>query len=239
MTVAIPAPHQTKLRDGIVAFIDGDLSDARRLLALDVRNAFPMISLGKNPVLIHRNSSIEVIEKYEHLSIPSDLRLHITSPKDQIMFDVSSIWGMLNFLYYVPVTHFFTHVGLPYSHTKALVKPGKREIWNQAALINPIRDKQFSQFTRFGIEFFLHSSGFNAADVRRMPLTMPNMNMRLASDARDEVFGPFWFGAIQRRNLPARLDMMFSIRMFFAEPDYKTPSTFTFVPLGEFVRRPR
>jgi hypothetical protein len=54
-----PSPSPAKLEDGIVAFIHGD----RKSLAIDVRNAFPMIHLGKDAVLIHPDGSFENLKR--------------------------------------------------------------------------------------------------------------------------------------------------------------------------------
>jgi hypothetical protein len=229
----------SRLEDGTVGFIHGDLPVAHKLLAIDVRQAFPMISLGKGPILIHPDWSQEEIQKADHLSVPPDLRLHITSHTTHIMFDVSPIWSMLNTLSLVPVTHFFTFVGVPFAHTKPLVRPGGRKVWNEAVLIFPIADKEFSANTRFGIEFFIHSTGSFHDHVVALPFTISSMNMRLASDRTGPVFGPYWFGAIQRRGSPPRQDIMFSIRMCYAAPVDNRPVTFTYTPLAEFARRPR
>jgi hypothetical protein len=234
-----PFTPPAKLKDGIVTFIQGELPDARKLLAIDVRHSFPMISLGKNPILIHPDGSMEDIKRADHLSVPADLRLHITSPTTHIMFDVSPIWDMIDILPRSPITHLFSFVGLPIDFATPLVKPGQRKVWHQGALISPMPDKNFSLDTRLCIEFFIHSIEFCVADTEAVPFTIPKMNMRLAPDRNGPVFGPFYFGELQRRDRPPRGDIMFSIRMCWTTPEDNRPTTFTYTPLAEFARRHR
>lgn len=196
-----------------------------------------MISLGKNPILIHADGSFENIEQANHLSLPPDLRLHITSHNYHIRFDVSSIWDMLNNLSLIPATHLFTFIDVPFAQTKPLVS--RRKVWQQAVLIAPIPDKDFSSDTRMCIEFFIHSTEFKQKDIEVLPFTIPKMNLRAAPDPTGAIFGPYWFGELQRRDCNPRLDLMYSIRMCYAAPQDSRPVSFTFVPLPEFDRRPR
>jgi hypothetical protein len=244
VTESVPARQSTKLKDGIVAFIHGNLPGAQKLLAIDVRDAFPMISFGEvvGVILLHSDGSQEAIEA-DHLSVPPNLRLHITirNPRiefDQIMFDVSPLMEALNNPS-IPVTHFFTFIGVPYLHTEPLVKPGKKKVWYRGALITPLKDNGFTNDTRMSIEFYLHTGDFNEKDIEGLPFTIPHMNMRLAPDRGGAVFGPFSFGGIQRRDLPSRQDIKFSIRMCYAEPADARPVVFIYTPLAQYYRRPR
>lgn len=189
--------------------------------------------------MIYTDGSFEEIKGADHLSVPADLRMHITSHTDHIRFDISPIWDMLDNLSLIPITHIFTFIGVPFVYAKPLVKQFQRKLWHQAALISPIPDDNFSSDSRMCVEFFIHSMEFLRKNVEGLPFTIPRMNMRVAPDRSGAVFGPFWFGELQRRNCPSRPDVTFSIRMCYSAPQDNRPVTFTYTPLAEFDRRPR
>jgi hypothetical protein len=199
-----------RIDNGIIGFIMGDLPGAQKLLALLVTNTFPIIPLGKNPILLHTDGTFELLTGFEHTSIPPDLRLHMSSNDEHLFFDISELRPSIEQETPLGVCHLFTHIALPFGRTEPLVPPGERRRWFQAALISPARDEQFAFATRLFVDFFIHSLNADTRAVVEREFTHPGM--RLAADNSGPILGPFEFGAIQRRAMPVRRDLAFTIR---------------------------
>jgi hypothetical protein len=225
-----------RVRNGIIAFVMGDLPAAQRLLSLEVTNTFPIVRLGRMPILLHKDGVAEELVGFDHISIPADLRLHMTHDDRHVIFDVADLWTALEREMPVVPHHLFTHIGLPFGKTDPLVAPGSRKRWQQAAIVSPLPDNKFGQSTRLFIDFFIHSISADQSGIENFGFVCTNM--RLARDHHGSVFGPFEFSAIQRHRLPVRPDLGFSLRFGYTELE-DNDSTYTYSPLSIYARRDR
>ena len=189
--------------------------------------------------MVHCDGHQENLNHCDHLSIPPDFRIHLTGRDEHIFFDISQIRNLIDAKSPIPITHLFSFIGLPNWRSATLVKAGKRKIWNEAALVSPTKDHPFTENTRLGIDFYLHSAPLVASEILGSPPIFPGVVTRLACDRPGAIFGPFSYSAVQRRNAPPREDMKFSIRMFYTEYGGIPSASYVFSPLSISLRRPK
>lgn len=183
-----------------------------KLLDIEITNSYPLIALTPRTNLICSERRY-LINNYNHLTIPPDFRLHLTSLCNRVFFDIASLQ---DFLYGkgTSLFHYFTVVGLPSSRALPLIPPEKTRTWHGAMIISPFKDEKFNSSTRLFIDFFLHYLPMNFNTVYRAPFAAPNM--RLAFDRHGAIIGPHSFADMQRRKKPEQ-DVFFTMRFGFVE----------------------
>lgn len=221
-----------RLKNGMITIVGNQTVPGPKLLDVEITNSFPLISLGSSAILFCQGSEGEDISQYDHLTMPSDLRLHLSGKKERIFFDVSQIWEKVdrNISFF---THYFTFVGLPYHRVPPMVQEGKMKSWYQGMIIAPSHDREFNASTRFFLDFFLHTSNIDLDTMVNYPFATDNM--RLAADRSGVVIGPYSFDALQRKIKPVR-QVYFSFRMGYAELD-DSETSYVYTPLKVFSRR--
>lgn len=223
------------MHNGIIAFIMDSLPSGPMLLRIEIANTFPIIPLGSSPILIHQDGTEEELQGYDHLSLPSDLRLHLSHRDTHIFFDVAPIWHALEHGT-LPLTHLCTHIGLPHKRTPPVVAPGTSKTWFGAEFISPFRDAAFTDLTRLFIDIFIHTIDVPHESISAFPFLMPHM--RLATDRTSSIIGPYAFESIQRRKTTTYEGLGFSIRFGYVDMA-DNDSTYTYSPLGIYSRRKR
>ncbi len=122
-----------KLKNGMIAIIDGYISNkSKKWLDIEITNYFPMIALPDKSFLISPDGK-EDISNYDHLSIPGDLRLHLSSKENHIFFDASVAWALQDGEGDEPL-HFFSYIDLPTEQAPFLIGLKKRK-WNEVVLL--------------------------------------------------------------------------------------------------------
>ncbi len=146
------------LKNGMIVFMKDGRFPGKKFLDIEVTNTFPLISITKQTILINSLQEEEIIQGYDHIAIPGDLRLHISSPKDHIFFNVNPVWDFIErSKSLTEPLHYFTIFGLPSKFSREVIDPGKTKSWHQATIISPFKDKEFNESTRLFIDFFIHS----------------------------------------------------------------------------------
>lgn len=223
-----------QLKNGMIVFMRDQLFPGPKLLDIEITNTFPLIALTNETHLVYSSQKTEILSGYDHIAIPPDFRLHISGSKDHIFFNAIPVWNFLEGNSTKPF-HYFSIIGLPARINQVLVKPGENRKWHQAEIIYPFKDDKFNGSTRLFIDFFLHSIYTSQDFIYKAPLIMKGL--RLATDQRGSVLGPYQFESIQRRKKPI-INTMFSIRFGFANID-DNESIYIFTPLDIFQKRPR
>jgi hypothetical protein len=202
----------SKLRNGMIAFIDGTISNtSKKWLDIEITNTFPLIALPKTSLVLP-NGQTEEIKEYDHVSIPADLRTHLSGPKGKIFFDATQAWAIKDGQAAGPL-RLFTFANLPIQFAPYLSGEQTRT-WNEAALISPKQDSKFDPATtRMFIDFFIHK---NPADEKITNAPFAHENMRLAYDNSGPLLGPFSFEGLQRK-YQTEPELLFTIRFGFAE----------------------
>jgi len=224
--------NMPRMKNGLIAFMRDQVVPGPKLLSIEVTNTFPLIALTPETHLIRADQQSEILKGYCHLSIPADLRLHITGPDDRVFFDVTPVWEALE-KENSPPLHYFTLIGPPARIDQPLVRPGERRVWNQAALFSPFQDNPFNPSTRLFIDFFLQRENSNLEGVVNYPFAMSGM--RLGEDRHGSVIGPYPFSEIQRKTRP-KSDIGFVIRFGFAEID-NNDAMYIYTPLKVYEKR--
>lgn len=223
----------TKLKNGMIAIIGNQTLPGPKLLDIEITNTFPIINLKPRAFLINNAHISEDVSEYNHLSIPPDLRLHLTSATHHLFFDANSIWDFIeknNFGFF----HYFTFIGLPFKKASPLVKDGETKTWSKSELVFPSQDKDFNQDTRTFIDFFVHNL---SSDIKRkeMPPFIFN-NMRPAA-SEGNVIGPYLFEDLQRKNVKFK-DVAFSMRLGYINMNNWTDeAVYLYTPLTVFKKR--
>ncbi|OGF26524.1 hypothetical protein A2242_03885 [Candidatus Falkowbacteria bacterium RIFOXYA2_FULL_47_9] len=215
----------------MIAFIDGAISNtSKKWLDIEITNTFPLIALPKT-LLVLPDGITEEIKEYDHVSIPADIRTHLSGSKGKIFFDATQAWTIKDGQTVGPL-RLFTFVNLPIQLAPYL--SGKQtKVWHEGALISPKQDGKFDPATtRMFIDFFIHK---NSADETITNAPFAHENMRLAYDNSGPLLGPFSFEGLQRK-YPTESDLLFTIRFGFAELEPKK-TAFLFVPFKIYERR--
>jgi hypothetical protein len=223
--------NATKLRNGTIAFLGSSQLPGPVFLELTITNSFPMLVL-RNAYWLKADGAIEDVSAYDHLSIPPDLRLHLSGP-DHLFFDAASLWRVADGSGQQPFAHCFTAISPPHYRSRPFVEPGARKRLNQCAFISPLHDKAFNGTTRLGIDFFVHRWPLDTAVILQQPYIVAGT--RLARDATGSVAGPYSFDSLQRRAKP-RGPLAFSIRMTYVDMEDDASLCF-YTPLPVFARR--
>ena len=128
-----------------------DRDIGRKVFDLKIMQTFPIISIDNdNSILVTKNLEEMPISGYDHLSIPPDLNLHLTSHgglERHLKFKTDFVdynTGLLknNFL------HLFTWLSKPISLYRE-----PHGTWNQAQMIFPPKDDLFTTNTGIFVDF--------------------------------------------------------------------------------------
>ena len=228
-------PHPKKLKNGMIAVIDGGLSaTTRKWLDIEVSNRWPLVALGGRGRLLCASQAHEVAGE-AHLSLPPDLRLHVTTSAEHIFFDARPAWAVADGDA-AEALRWFTVMGRPLASGDSLTG-GKPRKWNQVALLSPfVDDKCDPTRTRVFLDFFLHAAG-HAAPTAAAPLALASM--RLAYDRGGCTFGPFRLASLHRRQPPRGNDLMITFRFGFVElDDVDAERIYIHTALPLYERRP-
>ena len=222
-----------KLRNGMIAFIEGTISNtSKKWLDIEITNTFPLIALPKTRLIL-TNETYEEIDnfEYDHISIPADLRTHLSGKKGKVFFDTTEAWAIRDGHTTGPL-RLFTFVNLPINDSTYL-SGDKKRLWDQVALISPKLDSKFNaENTRMFIDFFIHKNSDDST-ITKMPFAQKDM--RLAYDNSGPLLGPFSFESLQRK-YDTEPEMLFTIRFGFTELE-PSDTAFLFVPFEVFERR--
>lgn len=222
----------SKLKNGMIAFIDGTISNiSKKWLDIEITNTFPLIALPKTRLMLP-NGAFEEIEnsEYDHLSIPADLRAHLSGKKGKVFFDATEAWAIKAGQAAGPL-RLFTFANLPIQNAPYL-SGEKTRSWDQTTLISPKPDEQFdSAKTRIFIDFFIHRNLDNTT-ITDAPFA--HESMRLAYDNSGPLLGPFSFEGLQRK-YDTEPELLFTIRFGFAELE-PSDTAFLFLPFEIFKR---
>lgn len=219
----------------MIAFLRDQVFPGPKMLDIEITNTFPLIPLEDEVHLLRPGKEVEILRGYDHIAIPSDFRLHISSKSDHIFFDATSLWNLVDNDRdgYI---HYFTIVGLPASKAKDLVPAGKTKTWHEAMMVSPFKDKDFNDNTRLFVDFFLHNLPLNPDDMAKHPFAIDGM--RLATDQHGSIIGPHSFASLQRKKKPLK-DVAFSIRFGYINLETNKEITYIYAPLDIFQRRAR
>jgi hypothetical protein len=202
-----------RLPNGMIFFLgNDDIKPGCRLLDIEITNSFPLISVTNTTYLIGPNRASRTLTGYDHLSIPPDYKLHLSSSNQHLFFNVTPVWEMLQRFTPEPF-HFFTIIGLPARLMASNALQGPRK-WHGCAIISPFLDSEFNATTRFSLDFFLHRFPINPASIDTTPFVIDGM--RHARDRSGSVVGPFTFGGLQRKTQPTH-NIMLSMRMGYID----------------------
>ena len=222
------------MKNGIIVFMRDQVIPGKKMLDIRVTNPFPLISLEDEVHLLGPNRESEVLLNYDHISIPPDLKLHITGRNEHIFFNMTPVWAALD-SDRPEFVHYFTIVGLPAGRARELVPDGERRTWQEGMVISPFHDADFNDSTRLFVDFFLHNAPTETEDIARYPLVMNGM--RLASDQQGPVIGPYPFADLQRRRKPDE-NIELSLRFGYVNLSDDAESTYIWCPLDIYQRRP-
>lgn len=219
------------MNNGMIAFMRDQTIPGPVMLDIEITNTFPIISLTEVTKLVYGEGE-EILKNYDHISIPSDFRLHITGEKEHIFFDVTPVLDLLKTHNNEPV-HYFTIIGLPANLARELVPHGKTKTWHEAMIISPFKDSLYNDSTRLFIDFFLHNSELAQDAFIKFPFLREGM--RLAGDAHGAVIGPHSFASTQRKRRNDH-DLMFTMRFGYVEIESNSVMC-VHTPLKVFQRR--
>jgi len=221
-----------KLKNGMIAVIDGEISSkSKKYLDIEITNFAPLIGLPERAFLVKPDTSSEDIGRFDHFSIPSDLRMHLTGDHGHIFFNAQPLRDLRDRTVMGSVRA-FTFIGVPVG-IAPLLYGEKTRVWNQVIFLSPFPDAQFNpSTTRIFLDFFLHNT--IELDFTLAPFVMENM--RLAYDRSGCTLGPFLYSDLQRRQAASPNDLMFTIRFGYVEmePD---DAVYLYTPLDIYERR--
>jgi len=222
------------LRNGIIGFLASGRLPGRIYSSIAITNTFPMIYL-KAAVLHFVDGSTADVAAYDHLSVPPDLRLHLSGrAANPIYFDVSSVWQLIAEGDASRAAHCFSVISRPFKDLDRFPLPAKRKRVSQALFVSPKPDAHFNSNTRLVLDFFVHYRHTPMEAIADHPPIRGGV--RHANDAHGDVVGPFPFNSLQRRDSRQPDSVGFSIRMGFAELGAE-PMMHLIVPLPVFPGR--
>ncbi len=202
-----------RLSNGTIMILGADDKNiGRKVFDLKIMQTFPIISIDNdNSILVTKDLKEKSISGYDHLSIPPDLNLHLTShigPDRHLEFQTDFVdhnSGLLlnDFL------HLFTWMSKPISSYKE-----PRGTWFQAQMIFPSKDILFTANTGIFVDFFVHNV-MNKVLVSEHPLF--NESMRLVGDNSGYIVGPYDFEQLIRGNHKFTPKFSFSLRFGYYE----------------------
>jgi hypothetical protein len=218
-----------KLKNGMIAIIDGQLSTtSKKWLDVEITNCFPLIALPEHAFLRTAKGASEDISGLDHLSIPPDLRLHLSGKNQHIFFDTSAVFSAQGEKP-CELVHLFTYVGPPIDRAPYL-SGGKTRKWNQVVLISPFRDEKLNPVsTRVFIDFYIHEAPDILPRIIAAPFCM--RNMRLAFDRSGCTLGPYRFGGLQRRS-HYDSNLLFTLRFGYAELEIND-AAYVYIPFPQ------
>ena len=196
----------TRLKNGMIVFLYGD---GYKLLDIEITNTFPLIALTQRTHLVLNSNEAQVLNGFEHLSVPPDLRLHISSNEEHLFFNVNEVWEMLNRKNSIPY-RLFTIVGLPAINASPL----GAGIWNEAMVIPPLTDSDFSQSTRLFVDFFIHHDNCSYSAILNYPFV--HFKMRLARTRSGSSLETVHLSEIQRKAVQFA-DIFITLRFGYVE----------------------
>ena len=198
------------MKNGII----GILLEDRKAIDLKVTNSFPMVALQPKASLVVQDKETIDISGFQHLSIPSDLSIHLTrrdkgsERPEYVFFDAPKLQSLLEMELPSP-QRLFTFVGAPVH-----LNPQLQGVWQQAAILSPLTDADYdASRTRAFIDFFVHQDPKVDVLVNQ---NFATQGMRLAYDRTGCIFGPYAFDGLQR-NPRVTSPWLFSIRYGYAE----------------------
>lgn len=190
----------------------------RKAIDLKITQRFPIINLGANAKLVMDGEESD-ISCYKHLSIPPDLRIHLTSTissgRRGRMFlrqePLVNEEGSLS----MPLLHLFTLISAPvinYPEPRNSSQP--KRTWYQGVLISLPADQQYDpERTRIFLDIFIHREPWSADDLAH-GWTLP-ANMRLP---KRPALGPHYFHELVR-GTGIKPKFFHSFRFGFCEMD--------------------
>ena len=191
-----------KLKNGIFTI----LGSGKKVIDIKITNAFPIIAVDSKTVIFKNDNSIGSHD-YQHLSLPPDLRIHLTSPTDHLFIEPDL--AALNHSCHIRL---FTYVSKIISECSPL-----SGVWEGGSVIvSPFEDDQYNiNHTRIVMDFILSAQPMISVDLNDEADWFANT--RRASDQDGSFFGPINYQGFQRR--PKALHYFCFVRMGYVEFD--------------------
>lgn len=180
-----------------------------KVIDLKITDSFPLLALPGRARLLLPGGTTEEISDYQHLSIPPDLRLHLTPRRgtDQPHRYFPGITDARSRKLVRPIVRAFTYVSAPVDRHR----PFKGKWEGGSVIISPLADAEYAPaVTRLFLDLLVHLEPY-APTLQDVPFAAAAM--RPAPDRTDYRLGPYRFGVLQRRS-PA-LDVYFTLRWGF------------------------
>lgn len=223
-----------KLPSGIIPFMRDGQFPGISWIEMLIIDTFPIFSLGQTTFLTCSGVTKEKLTGFDHLSIPADLRLHLTSQKEHIIFDNTPTLGLLD-SQEPAIVQLFSIIGQTFSKAEFFPTPAKTKTYGPSVIISPFKDDECTPLTRFCLDFFIHSVSTGQDQILKIPF---GLNVRPASDQHGPLFGPYAFSDLQRRTPTAR-GLAFTMRMGYVEFGDELDCTYVHSPLRIYERRPK
>lgn len=225
------------MKNGAILIIGNQTIPGPKLLDIKITNSFPLINLESKSFLIKSSSvnDTESINGYDHLSIPPDLRLHLTGNNNRrLFFDAGRVWDFLD-NNDDGVFHYFTFIGLPFKKTKPIVGHGETKKWYGAEIILPPKDGKFSPETRIVIDIFLHTSP-NSVNSGSPPFVFSDIRSVLNNNTN--IIVSYTLESLLRKKKHFNKDVYLSIRMGYIDIENSDENAvYLYTPLKKFEKR--
>jgi hypothetical protein len=199
------------MKNGTITFLCDAPELSRQVIDVKITDSLPLIALSSTLRLIGRDGSWEDLSGYQHLSIPGDLRVHLT-PKKGVGLRYRFLKSILDqpTAARAGVTRAFTYVSPVIEQCRAMPH-GRWE--GGSAIISPLPDAGYSPaLTRLFVDFLVHRD-LNRPELTDAPFAL--QGMRPAPDRTDYRLGPFEFRTLHRKQMS--LDVFFTLRWGYWE----------------------
>lgn len=167
-----------KLNGTLMVCSFGNDNTARKVFDLKVTNTWPILSISKKHPQFFRDNSgktIPIVKPFQHISIPPDLRLHLTEQSSGFHYFLYN--GLVNTdgTLKNDFVHLLSWLSLPIDKY-----PQPRGKWQGAELHIFKKDEVFTQRTGIFIDLFAHNN--ENVDERLSEIPFLNSTMRFFHD---------------------------------------------------------
>ena len=200
------------MKNGTITFLCDAPELSRQVIDVKITDSLPLIALPSTVRLIGPDGRWEELSGYQHLSIPGDLRVHLT-PRQGVGLHyrfLDNILDQREVVSSAAVARAFTYVSPVIDHCRSM-PPGRWE--GGSVIISPLPDAAYSPaFTRLFVDFLVHRD-LGRPELADVPFALPAM--RAAPDRTDYRLGPFPFRSLQRKQMS--IDVFFTLRWGYWE----------------------
>jgi len=174
---------------------------ARKVIDLKVMQRFPILDLGRQSWMTNVDGTLTDTSRYEHLSIPPDLRVHLTGArtgdrKDRL-FLIEQPQALQDGSLSGPLLHLLTFVSAPVTtYPEPRNSSQSNRTWHQAAIIMLPADREYSaKRTRMFLDLFVHQQPYAPSFALHMPMAQAEMRLPFGERC---ILGPHWFQDLVR-----------------------------------------